>query len=372
MSGVLSVLNADVEADRSVWSRLWAASPMQSPFAHPDVCRLLSPGRATLMAAVWTEDSGHILYPFFMRSIEGPTRGGDGRFELRDIISPYGYGGPLHWGLADAAESAARFWADFDSWARDNNVVSEFLRCSLFDEELLPYPGRLRQRQTNFVRDLTVSAEELWTGVLSKVRRNVRRAKREGVSAVIDTEGELIDEFLRIYLSTMDRRSSAQWYRFDREFFAGLHAALPGKCAYVFAQHEGRLISVDLLLLGADAGYYFLGGTDEAAFSVRPNDFVKWEVMNWLHERKYRNYVLGGGVRSDDGLERYKRGFAPDGGVAFLTGERVFATEEYERLTAARRAGVDESGLTWDEEFFPAYRQGPDSVAESDFETVRM
>lgn len=345
------------------------------------------------MAAVWTEGRGRILYPFFLRRIEGArgtgsrgtgtrgtgTIGGDrrrdepgGDYDLNDIVTPYGYGGPLQWGLADPARSGAAFWDEFDTWAHEHRVVSEFVRCSLFTEQLLPYPGRLRERQTNFIRSLDMPVEELWSGVSSKVRRNVRRAVSEGVEVVVDTEGRLIDEFLRIYLATMDRRSSADWYRFDRSFFDSLHAALPGRFVYVFAQHEGRLISADLILNGGDTSYYFLGGTDDAAYSVRPNDFVKWEVMSWLRRAGYRHYVLGGGVSAGDGLERYKRGFAPNGGVTFLTGERVFAAPVYERLTAARSQKLADNGVDADEGFFPAYRQGGDLPTDSELEFVRI
>lgn len=385
MSARLELLDGDREADRHTWIDLWTASPMQSPFAHPEVCRLLGPARAKLMAAVWTEGHGRILYPFFLRRIEGPRphstgtisghrRLGElgGEDDLSDIVTPYGYGGPLQWGLADPARSAAAFWDEFDTWAHEHRVVSEFVRCSLFTEQLVPYPGTLRERQTNFIRTLDMPLDELWSGVSSKVRRNVRRAVSEGVEVVVDTEGGLIDEFLRIYLATMDRRSSADWYRFDRAFFDALHAALPGRFVYVFARHEGRLISADLLLNGGDTSYYFLGGTDESAYAVRPNDFVKWEVMGWLRQAGYRHYVLGGGVSSGDGLERYKRGFAPEGGVTFLTGERVFAASVYERLSAARSQKLADNGLDADEGFFPAYRQGGDLPSDSELETVRV
>ena len=207
--------------------------------------------------------------------------------------------------------AATSFWAAFDVWAKNAGVVSEFVRFSLFASETLPHHGPVRQRQDNFVRDLTAAEGELMSRTEPKVRSNVRRAAREGVSIEIDTTGELIDDFLRIYLSTMERRGSSAWYRFDRAFFERLHTALPGRFVYVCARHQDRVVSADLMLLDADTGYYFLGGTDAAAYSVRPNDLVKVEAMRWLKASGRRRYVLGGGVSAGDGLERYKRGFAP-------------------------------------------------------------
>lgn len=356
MSAGLMILRAAETEERKAWTELWSSSPIQHPFAHPEVCALLGPAEGTLMAATMSLGGGRVLHPFFLRRIDGGTTAGPTRC---DLISPYGYGGPLHWGFADVDEAARLFWTEFDAWAEDKGVVSEFLRFSLFAEEVLPYPGPIRQRQVNFVRDLTVTDDELLSLSAPKVRSNARRAVREGVTIEIDTQGELLDDFLRIYLSTMERRSSAAWYRFDRLFFERLQAALPGRFAYVCARHEGRVVSADLVLLDRDTGYYFLGGTDAEAYSVRPNDLVKVEVMRWLRTLGRHRYVLGGGVSAGDGLERYKRGFAPQGGIAFRTGERVLDRRRYDELTEAARRRAETGGSAWDsdDDFFPAYRR---------------
>ncbi|WP_309132744.1 GNAT family N-acetyltransferase [Brevibacterium sp.] len=357
------IWDADVDADCSAWLELWERSPSRNPFAHPQLCRLLAPSGSRLLAATLTDGRGHILYPFCLRQVEADTAAGDGatdRAELHDVVSPYGYGGPVHWDLTDVEESAACFWPLFDAWARLHSVVSEFIRFSLFDDEILPYPGTFRSRQANFVRELDHAPDQMWTGhEFKKVRKNAKRAVREGTSIVFDEQGAFIDDFLEIYIGTMNRRSSSSWYRFDRSFFEEVHRWLAGRFVYVFAQLDGRMVSADLLVLGSDTGYDFLGGTDEGAFSVRPNDLVKVETMRWLHEHGYRRFVIGGGLTPGDTLERYKRGFAPHGEVAFRTGERVLARAEYDRLTTDlfRRQPDAEAATGETGNFFPAYRR---------------
>lgn len=356
--------DAEAATDRQAWIALWSASTERHPFAHPDVCSLLRPAQGRLMAVAMSSDGGHVLYPFFLREIGRISSGATGvtggpEAPLRDIVSPYGYGGPMHWGIDDVETTAGKFWEMFDLWAKRNSVVSEFSRLSLFGESLLPYWGQTRKRQTNYVRDLSVTPENLAQQAAPKVRSNVRRALREGVTTVIDTDGEFVDDFVRIYTETMERRESTDWYRFERPFFEGIHAALPGQFAYVYAQIEGRLVSADLLLFGESTGYYFLGGTEAAAFGVRPNDLVKMESMKWLQAHGRRRYVLGGGVTADDSLERYKRGFAPHGQVDYLTGERVISPRNYDFLLAEHRRRFAASGLVFDDsgDFFPAYRR---------------
>lgn len=364
------VLEADSHRDRQLWIEIWSATEERDPFAHPDLCSLLRQVEGRLLAAVLEVDGGVVLYPFFLREIDerlvaeaGLTATTTG--PLHDIVSPYGYGGPMLSGPIDVAEVTGWFWQRFDAWALRNSVVSEFVRLSLFGDSLLPYLGHTRKRQTNLVRDLDVDVDVLTQEVAPKVRSNVRRARREGVSTVIDVDGRHIEDFVRIYTETMERRESSAWYRFTRSFFEGIQAALPGQFAYVYAQLDGRLVSADLLLLGQTTGFYFLGGTEAAAFGVRPNDLVKMESMMWLKQHGRRRYVIGGGVTAEDSLERYKRGFAPRGQIDYLTGERIISQRNYDALVSAHRRRFGERGLEFDEagDFFPAYRRDDDVLS---------
>ena len=348
MSAMMQVLDPAIDGDAAEWISRWDESVARLPFAHPSVANLLSGDRGRLLALTMTWHDSTVLYPLVLRAV------GNG---AHDVISPYGYGGPLFHGDAPVDELASRFWGFFDEWAHDHQVVSEFARLSLF-EDTLPHPGRVRRRNMNFVRELVPDREVLWAGCAGKVRQNARRAVRSGVTVWIAEGRELHDEFHRIYSATMERLGSDTWYRFDEDFFARLHGGFPGRSVYVAAYLEGEAVSIDLMLLGRRTAYYFLGGTDMNASRSRPNDLVKMSVMEWLADRDYRWYVLGGGVTPGDGLERYKRGFAPEGERCFRTAERVLDPVAYAVLVDERRERAAADGQAWDEEgeYFPAYR----------------
>lgn len=344
-----SILDYSIAEDRQRWLNAWASSSTQIPFAHPDVGHLLGPSDGWLYAALAVDGPGTVLYPFFLREIGVASAGG------YDIASPYGYCGPLQWDLKDVEESARTFWSYFDDWAIANGVVSEFVRLSLFQDERLPFPGRLRTRQPNFVRTLEKYPTPLWEGrEYKKARKNARHAVRAGVTIEIDRAGTCADEFRSVYLSTMDRRGGDDWYRFGTDFFDGLRDALPERMVYVCARHGGRLVSADLILLDTRTGYDFLGGTEAASFHLRPNDLVKVAACEWLQRNEYTRFVIGGGLRAGDDLERYKRTFAPQGLRPYVTGERVFAPDKYAALVRAQcgtSVGEDNAG------YFPAYRR---------------
>lgn len=345
---VRRVLDPTISSDLAEWERLWGDSTARLPYAHPGIAAPLSRDGGRLLALAISVGQQSVLYPLVLREAPGG---------YRDVTSPYGYGGPLVHGEGDVAETAREFWMFFDEWAKEQRVVSEFARLSLFDD-MLPHPGRVRDRTLNFVREIPSDLEAVWSGSSAKVRQNARRARRSGVTVRIAEDDSLGEDFQRIYAATMERRDSHVWYRFDAEFFADVHAGFPGRFLYFAAERDGIPVSMDLMLLGRDAAYYFLGGTDRGAAADRPNDLVKMAVMEWLSTNGYRWYVLGGGMGAGDGLERYKKGFAPEGARTFATAERVLDHEAYEELVEQRRAQAhaEDSGDRWDEGFFPLYR----------------
>jgi hypothetical protein len=328
------------ETDSSDWLAHWSAWPEREPHAHPAYARLYEDAGTRALCAAWVSERGAVLYPILLRDLA--PLGAD----AADLITPYGYGGAFFWGENRAAV-ADGFWRAFDAWAAGERVVSEFVRFSLFEDELLPYPGEREQKLVNVVRDLAPSPAELWMDVEHKVRKNVKKARRSGVRVEFDDTGARLDDFLRLYLDTLARREAPERYAFSREFFE----RMPAQRVYVHALHGDEVVSSELVLLSEHHAYSFLGGTRSDAFELRPNDLLKWELILWAKEAGKRRFVLGGGYEDGDGIFRYKRSFAPDGLVPFFTGSRVLQPELYDELT--KRVGSTDEGA-----FFPAYREG--------------
>ncbi len=304
------------------------------------------------MCAVWESSDGSVLFPFILRDIP-PIGSPTADAALKDIVSPYGYGGAFVWGTMDVEAAAELFSDAFDKWASQNRVVSEFVRLSLFPNSILPFDGDTSVNQMNVVCDLSLDEEALWMGFEHKVRKNVNRARKSGVTVVVDEVGERVDDFVRIYEGTLDRRSARANYYFDIEFFKRVHEQLGGQYAYFHALHAGAVVSTELVLLSAQTAYSFLGGTESTAFDLRPNDFLKYEIIRWVKNSGRQWFVLGGGYEPDDGIFRYKKAFAPNGIRPFTVGRRVFDTRTYERLVAARDADATRQKSSG---FFPEYR----------------
>ncbi|MBZ5639465.1 MAG: GNAT family N-acetyltransferase [Acidobacteriia bacterium] len=353
------VLDPDDSGDLAEWLRLWSDWPEREVQAHPGYGRLfLSDASERLACLAWQGAEGAVLYPFILRDLSAAQWWSPGEGPTFDIVTPYGYGGPYLLHADDPKALARRFWPELDRWAVRQGVVSEFVRFSLFREALLDYPGETEQKLLNVVRDLRPDPEALWMDFEHKVRKNVKKARRSDVRVEVDPAGARIEDFLRIYRQTLDRRGADPGYYFSPEFFASLHRVLPEQFAYFHAIAGSRVVSTELVLLSASTAYSLLGGTDQDAFELRPNDLLKFEIMLWLRQRGFARFVLGGGYEPDDGIFRYKASFAPGSTLPFVVGKRVLLPDLYERLVDSRRQNERKLGREWSPKlgYFPEYR----------------
>ena len=342
MTPAFTVWDGRDEAGRQAWLERWETWPEREPWAHPAYVDLDAGEEGEPRCAAWDSAEGSVLYPFVLRLVEGGT----------DTRTPYGYGGAFFWGRdRDGVEKA--FWPAFDEWAAAEGVVSEFVRFALFPEEILPYPGETEVKLENVVRKLDLPEEELRMDVEHKVRKNVKKARRSGLAVEVDRDGARLDDFAALYRGTMERRGAREEYFFPREYFERLAAGLPGGFAFFHALHEGRVVSTELVLVSDRSVYSFLGGTEEAAYPLRPNDLLKWEICLWAKGEGKERFVLGGGLEPDDGVFRHKLAFAPHGRVPFVVGRRILRPDAYELLVGAREQKGDWRPRAG---YFPAYR----------------
>lgn len=374
----LEVLDAAEPAERRAWLARWEASAEREPFAHPDhALAFAAPGQRAI-ALAWEDAGGEALLPLHVRPLAGEAwigAGGEGDRDpvrdhtrrrdrhpdvhaLVDLATPYGYGGPFALGRPDAEA----FWGAVRAWAREARAVSLFVRRALFPEELVQLPaGAEVHAADNVVRSLDLPAEAIWRDHDAKVRKNVNKARRAGLTVEVDAAAGDLEPFLRVYHATMDRRGASAFYRFDRAMLLSLLDGPAGRRAVLFHVRDasGAVVSSELVLASATRLFSFLGGTLPEALPQGANDLLKHAVIGWGREHGKRAFVLGGGLRPGDGIFRYKRAFAPAGVVPFHVGRVVLDPAACEALLARRRAHEAARGnprFEPDPGFFPPYR----------------
>ncbi|QDO94701.1 GNAT family N-acetyltransferase [Formosa sediminum] len=301
--------------------------------------------------AVSSEDDTQLLVvmPFLILDIEqnGVST------SYFDVKSPYGYSGPIfNEDLPDA--DLMMFWKLVDQWYLEHNVVTEFIRFSLNNNCKL-YSGTLISALTN-VKGEIISEEAQWNNFKSKVRNNYRKSTSEQLKVKFvqgDCDAETIALFHSIYIQTMARIHASKDYLYSLNYFKKIIEISKEEFLIVFVYAGDIAISVELILIAGDTLFSYLGGTLSEFFNLRPNDFLKINVINWARAHEYKYYVLGGGRTDGDNLYLYKKTFFPkDEDVIYYTGRKIINEKVYNKLSAMYFDTDVEH-----ENYFPIYRK---------------
>jgi hypothetical protein len=348
-------LDAGSPDDLATWLAFWERWPSREVQAHPEYVRLFARPCDRVVCAIGEDEGGTILFPLIVRPIAAEPWAAPGE-RRQDAVSPYGYGGPYAFG--EGPRDEAGYWRAHAEWSRQERIVSTFARLSLFRDGLASIPGPVEVRAPNVVVPLAGGPEALWRGYDTRVRRWVRVAERAGLEVEVDREGVRLGAFLSVYSHTMERNGADPWYSFPRAFFETIVERLRGHFVLFHALRAGEVVSSDLVLLSAAHAYYFLGGTHEDAFPLGPNYLLKHRIASWAIGEGKEGYVLGGGYAPEDGLYRYKRGFARAGEIPFRVACLVHDERALHELARLRAEAAARAGTAWVPRpgFFPAYR----------------
>lgn len=272
--------------------------------------------------------------------LERPVPGGSGR----DLIGPYPLFTCPNWaGLAD----------DLDDLAA--GIVSVVLvadpLAGVGERELRrAFPDRVVPFKDHQVRDLDAPA-----ALPAHHRRHVRRSSSAVEVEVCAEPLDHADDWSRLYESLAARHGLVGIRAFSRSAFRR-QLGLPGLIA-TRAERGGETVGMALWFEDAPNAYYHLGASSSEGYEVSASYALFAVALDHLRDRGVRWVDLGGAAGAgsrDDGLVRFKRGWASEERAAYLCG-RVLDRGAYARLAGRHRDGP--SG------WFPAYRAADGDLA---------
>lgn len=345
-------LLAHRETEREIWNGIVQSCMEYEPFQlYEYVEAFAEQGEGEPLLFFYTEKEEKAVSVMFKRVIsvnstmEEPFR----KQPYYDLISPYGYGG-----FVGNVSDWRGLVSDYQEICQQNGFVCEFVRFSLFSEYSRYYAGNVENITHNVIRTLDLQEDEMLMDFEHKVRKNLKKADKNGLQILIDESGQYLEDFLNIYYGTMKRTEAKSSFFFHKNFFEKMNE-MQGHVVYFHVLYQNKIISTELVLYGNDNCYSYLGGTNAEYFECRPNEFLKYEIIKWAKKRGLKNFVLGGGYGQDDGIFKYKKSLAPNGVVDFYIGKNIFDEELYWKLTELKRGERVISRGT--EGFFPAYRE---------------
>jgi hypothetical protein len=321
------------ELDAPAWDALLARLGCADAYLRSDYvagATLLEPGAPVYLHA--SGGSGDVVFACILRD------------DPADVVTPYGYGGPVAVG---SQPPLAGFRRLYEEWCRERGVVSSFVRFHpLFANHRYAEGFHLEPLASTVSWQLQ-GPGDLYEGMHSDHRRLVRKARAAGLTVSIEPRPGDLDAFVSLYERTMARKGAEGFYFFSREYWRSL-----ARLEYLVradALLDGRLLSSSLFLATPPWLHYHLSASSEEGHGLGATRLLLLEVASWARELGFEQLHLGGGVGGrDDSLHRFKQRFAPAGSVEAWIGKAVHDEHRYRELSGAREVTF--------EGFFPAYR----------------
>ena len=154
----------------------------------------------------------------------------------RSVVSvPYlNYGGLL----ASDAEAAAALISEAGLVARDFGATHVELRHRQRHAPNLPF----RQHKVGMVLPLPASSEDLWKAIDRKVRNQVRKAQKDGLTCVSGGV-DLLDEFYQVFAVNMRDLGTPVY---SKQLFAETLRAFPADASVYVVRSQGRPVAASV------------------------------------------------------------------------------------------------------------------------------
>ncbi len=255
-------------APRDEWREILAADPdavaSQSPEWLDALCRRTGMVDATRLYLV--PGGRRIVVPLVARRVAGVS--------LTAESMPYGwgYGGALVEGGGLRREEAALVLGDLHRRHRARTcIVPSPTTAVIWGEAAGAAVGH--ERRHCEVIDTGAGFDAVWAGYGSRLRRNIRRAERDGVVVERSTTGAFVPEFTRLYAESVDRWAEQRGQpltlaralarRRDRPGqAAAVAAALGDRCVMWRASRHGEVVAVHVVLYQGGTVHGWMGVND--------------------------------------------------------------------------------------------------------------
>ncbi|MFK7812425.1 MAG: GNAT family N-acetyltransferase [Maribacter sp.] len=284
-----------------------------------------------------------IALPLLLRNIDGT--------DYKDATSVYGHCGPIS-NEVSVPENANDFHSELTSYFESEKIVAVFSRLNPyipFQDEILGGLGSLSTIGNMVNIDLTKDLDAQRSAYRRDTRSRVNKVRR--LCSVRKAESkEDIQQFIDIYLETMEKLEANDSYFFENKYFFDFLDCDGFETDILLAvlNETEEVIAGTMFVKTNNIIQYHLSGTKNEHFRVAPSRLLLDEMRIKGTEKGYTYFNLGGGYNGkDDALFSFKSSFSDDTKV-FKAWKFIVNQNIYDELSRKVK--------TSDTEFFPIYR----------------
>lgn len=356
--GRSEVLTRSHREDFQRWRHLCQDIPGTDIYFSPQYAQIYErAGNGAAHCFVYRSADGLVLYPFLLCRINDVPLFQNVK-ECWDIITPYGYGGPLYSSTDEASlpQLIRGFLDSFHRYCHEHRIVSEFARLHplLDNHQIFPRSNKVFHHETVYI-DLQQSEQDLWKGIRKGHKSSIKKALRFQVKVVRDEDRKYIKQFHKVYIETMRRQQASPSYFFPLSFFEDTLQLLGQHASLFVGLHDTKVVTAAIILHYGDYVHYHLSGSDVDSLHLCGNHLLIYEVAKWAQQQGVKYFHLGGGLQPNDNLYMFKSGFS-NKRAPFYTYRCIHDSALYQQFVQRKLEDERLSGGAVDEEFFPLYR----------------
>ena len=273
-----------------------------------------------------------------------------------DIVTPYGYGGPIVTEASNSTELVKDYNKEFSVFCKDRKIVSEFIRYHPIYRNWEPFSDVYENCYSRHTigTNLRDYDDPIQSEFSKSARKELRRAESNDVTCTIHESPSSLMVFRKLYEKTMDRNGAPSVYYFPTDYYRILETKLSPYVLEIQAHYHNEVIASEIYLIQGEFMHAHLLGSDERLLQTDGGIMLEATAARWGKAHGYSFIHHGGGRTSsdNDSLYQYKKKFGRHTQFDFYVGKKVWDSNIYKRLLDIRL----ESGPIKDDDFFPLYR----------------
>jgi len=302
------ILNAELleNVDRQQWAQFVNLHPHGRVFQTPFFYKSVHESGEWQPLGICLKDEQDKIIGLLCAYLQREGDGIRGKMSSRSVI----FGGPLV--KEEQSIIYIKLIKAYEEKIKKKAIYTQFrnLRDLSDHKKTFSTLGYQYKEHLNIHVDLTKTEDELWKEVHSKRKNEIRRARREGVTFLVEDSSEALDACRKILEEVYSR---ARLPYPSHGFFHSLHRNSSDRQGLrIFtARREGKIIGCMLGLVYRETIYDFYAGSLRRYYRYYPNDLIPWEVFLWGKRHGYQVFDFGGAGKPDVpyGVRDYKKKF---------------------------------------------------------------
>lgn len=176
-----------------------------------------------------------------------------------------------------------------------------------FNDEFPGLDGYKQEIAFTHLLDLRgMNEEQLWNGYKKRVRRDIRKAEKAGISIHEAVDSEEIEALFSLYLETMRRNEAYNIWTKKMLYAIYRDLVQQGEAKILLAKLKDEIIAGIILLFSPETIYYFFAASAKRYLSLCPNDLLAHHGICLTIRKGRRYFDLMTSQKEDIALMNFK------------------------------------------------------------------